>query len=63
MALYDYKCKNSECDTVIEVSHKITESPEIKCEKCGSEMAKLISASSFKLKGEGWYANGYSGKK
>lgn len=63
MALYDYSCTNPECKTLTEISHRITENPEVKCGNCGSVMTKLISASSFKLKGEGWYANGYSGKK
>ncbi len=33
-----------------------------KCEKCGGELVRVISASSFVLKGGGWYKDAYSKK-
>jgi len=41
---------------------KITE-PAIKtCPHCKSSVKKLISQTSFQLKGSGWYATDYAGK-
>lgn len=61
MALYQYKC--SSCGHEQEVSHRMTETPEIKCEKCNNECKKVICASSFNLKGGGWHSGGFSAKK
>jgi predicted nucleic acid-binding Zn ribbon protein len=33
-----------------------------KCPKCGGESKKIISLSSFHLKGGGWYVTDYKGK-
>jgi putative FmdB family regulatory protein len=60
MALYDYKCTN--CPTTTEISHKMLDESKHYCPNCSSEMNKLISPTSFKLKGEGWYTSGYSAK-
>lgn len=39
----------------------ITEQPIKKCPECGKNKAqKLISNTSFVLKGSGWYSDGYS---
>lgn len=57
MPLYEYKC--DKCDKVYEVMQKFSD-PEIKlCEVCGSEVYKLMSRTSFQLKGSGWYASDY----
>jgi len=32
----------------------------IKCQKCGKDMKKIISLSSFHLKGGGWASSGYT---
>jgi predicted nucleic acid-binding Zn ribbon protein len=43
---------------------RITDSPIRKCEKCGRLKAKkMISQTSFVLKGSGWYVTDYGGKK
>ena len=34
-----------------------------KCESCGGDMSKLISQTSFSLKGKGWYATDYKNTK
>ncbi len=34
----------------------------IKCWRCGGEAKKIISNSTFALKGGGWFASGYSKK-
>ena len=35
----------------------------IKCEQCKGKMKKIISQSSFHLKGTGWYVTDYASKK
>lgn len=61
MPLYEYKCE--ECGNVLEVIQRFSDDPMDKCPKCGGAMSKLISNTSFVLKGGGWYADGYAGKK
>jgi len=50
MPTYDYKCKS--CENVQEEIHSLKDSPEIKCNKCGSVCEKTFSPSgNFVLKG------------
>lgn len=58
MPVYEYECK--ECEKVFEVSQKIADEPLSKCPECQAPVKKLMSMSSFQLKGGGWYADGYS---
>ncbi|MDO8461231.1 MAG: zinc ribbon domain-containing protein [Deltaproteobacteria bacterium] len=60
MPIYEYKC--SKCSQVFEIFHKITEKKAQKCARCGSRLERLISQTSFALKGEGWYKDGYTKK-
>jgi predicted nucleic acid-binding Zn ribbon protein len=41
---------------------KIADSPLTKCEKCGGRLQKLVSNSSFVLRGTGWYKTDYVAK-
>ena len=59
MPVYEYECKS--CENIIEIQQKISEDPLTSCPDCGSEVKKLVSRSSFHLKGQGWYSDGYSG--
>ena len=59
MPVYEYECP--QCKKVHEVQQKMTDEPLSTCPECGGEVKKLISVSSFQLKGGGWYADGYSG--
>jgi len=59
--IYEYKCPK--CDTVIEELQGFDD-PAPECEKCLKEqkkikMQKIISRTSFQLKGGGWYKDGY----
>ena len=57
MPLYEYRC--SECCQTTERLAKIDDPPPV-CEPCGERvMEKLISASSFQLKGTGWAHDSY----
>ncbi len=58
MPIYEYECKS--CENVFEVQQRMTDNPLKKCPDCNGEVKKLISASSFQLKGGGWYSDGYS---
>jgi putative FmdB family regulatory protein len=57
MPIYEYGC--SECGEQIEVFQKISDEPLTLCPDCGGELSKLVSSTSFVLKGGGWYADGY----
>jgi putative FmdB family regulatory protein len=61
MPIYEYKCRK--CGNQFEVFQGISD-PEIKtCKFCRGKVQKLVSLSSFSLKGSGWYATDYKGKK
>jgi len=61
MPVYEYYC--TKCAAVHEVSQKITDKPIASCPVCKSKkIKKLISRSSFQLKGTGWYVTDYRGK-
>lgn len=58
MPVYEYEC--SKCKKVFEVQQHIADEPVAVCPDCGGPVHKLISRSSFQLKGGGWYSDGYS---
>ncbi|HIJ79187.1 MAG: zinc ribbon domain-containing protein [Desulfobulbaceae bacterium] len=60
MPIYEYQCGS--CQEVTEVWQSLSEEPMSTCPSCSGTMKKLISQSSFHLKGGGWYADGYNGK-
>lgn len=63
MPIYEYKC--SKCHNHFETMQKMADEPKAPCPKCGGMGKRLISQSSFALKGGGWYKDGYAstGKK
>ncbi len=60
MPIYEYRC--SECGKEFEMMQKITDDPLSKCKFCHGNVQKLISNSSFHLKGTGWYVTDYARK-
>lgn len=58
MPVYEYECQ--ECDKVFEVQQRISDDPLSSCPECQGQVKKLMSMSSFQLKGSGWYADGYA---
>jgi putative FmdB family regulatory protein len=60
MPIYEYSCPK--CGE-FETTQRITDAPLKKCPTCKSKVQKLISNTSFQLKGSGWYATDYGGKK
>ena len=58
MPLYDYECKK--CETVHEVTQKMSEPVLTECPVCQSkDIKKLLSLGSFALKGTGFYTTDY----
>ncbi len=60
MPIYEYKC--SQCGKVLEVIQKFSDAPLDACPHCSGGLQKLISHSSFHLKGSGWYVTDYANK-
>jgi len=60
MPLYEYRCKA--CSKEIEVMQKFSDPRLETCESCGGELKKLVSNTSFILKGTGWYVTDYGRK-
>ncbi len=59
MPTYEYRC--DKCGFEFEREQRITEKPIRTCPKCKAQKARrLISATSFVLKGGGWYKDLYS---
>jgi len=59
MPIYEYQCQK--CGT-FEVTQRITEKPLGRCPTCKGKVKKLISNTSFQLKGTGWYVTDYARK-
>ncbi len=59
MPIYEYDCQR--CGT-FEATQRITDKPLAKCPTCKSKVRKLISNTSFQLKGTGWYVTDYARK-
>jgi putative FmdB family regulatory protein len=60
MPLYEYECE--QCGKLEEVLQKISEDPLTTCGHCSGRLHKLISSSTFHLKGSGWYVTDYAQK-
>ena len=59
MPVYEYECQK--CGT-FETTQRITDEPLSKCPTCKGKVKKLISNTSFQLKGTGWYITDYARK-
>jgi putative FmdB family regulatory protein len=60
MPIYEYKCE--QCGNVEEALQRISDDPLTTCEHCSGKLHKLISHSTFHLKGSGWYVTDYANK-
>jgi putative FmdB family regulatory protein len=59
MPTYEYRCKK--CGE-FEFTQRITAAALTRCPACRGKVTKLISNTSFQLKGSGWYATDYARK-
>jgi putative FmdB family regulatory protein len=57
MPIYEYQCGS--CGATVEAIQKFSDPPLTQCEKCAGPLSKLVSRTSFQLKGTGWYATDY----
>lgn len=59
MPIYEYHC--SKCGD-FETMQKMSDKPLTQCPTCRRKVTKLISNTSFQLKGSGWYITDYARK-
>ena|SRR5690242_9010045 len=57
MPIYEYRCEH--CGDFEEMQ-RITDPPLARCPKCKRKVRRLISNTSFQLKGSGWYVTDYA---
>ena len=60
MPIYEYICEK--CGSHIEAMQKVSDAPLKRCQKCRGKLEKIVSRTSFQLKGGGWYLSDYSRK-
>lgn len=60
MPIYEYEC--DKCGSIIEKFQTFSEKPLTKCDHCSGKVHRIISQSTFHLKGSGWYVTDYAGK-
>ncbi len=58
MPIYEYRCLS--CGYQFEEMQRISDEPIKTCPKCGGPVQRLISNTSFILKGSGWYKTDYT---
>lgn len=58
MPIYEYKC--TKCGKHHEIIQRHNDKPVTRCPECGGRTKKLISNTSFVLKGTGWYKTDYA---
>jgi len=63
MPIYEYVC--DKCGKLNDVLQKVNDPPPEQCNACGAKGAlkKIVSRSSFILRGGGWYSDLYSSTK
>jgi putative FmdB family regulatory protein len=60
--IYEFVCEA--CGRVAEVMQKVSDPAPAACPGCGQgPLSRLVSRTSFQLKGGGWYADLYASKK
>jgi len=57
MPIYEYDC--NKCGAFEKVQ-KISDGPLDICPECGGPVKRVVSQTSFALKGSGWYKDGYA---
>jgi putative FmdB family regulatory protein len=60
MPIYEYRC--SICNHQFESLQKVGARALQKCPECSGKLEKLVSRTSFQLKGGGWFDQGYGSK-
>ena len=60
MPIYEYEC--TKCGNIEEALQKFSDKPLTKCKHCTGKLHKLVSQSTFHLKGTGWDVTDYADK-
>jgi putative FmdB family regulatory protein len=60
MPVYEYEC--TKCNRITEAWQKFSDKPLETCRHCSGKLHRIISQSTFHLKGTGWYATDYANK-
>lgn len=60
MPIYEYECES--CGNHTEAMQRFSDAPLQECTKCHGKLKRLISQSTFHLKGTGWYVTDYASK-
>ena len=60
MPIYEYEC--TKCGNIEEALQNFSDKPLTKCKHCTGKLHKLVSQSTFHLKGTGWYVTDYADK-
>ncbi|MBW1742500.1 MAG: zinc ribbon domain-containing protein [Deltaproteobacteria bacterium] len=60
MPIYEYECTS--CRNITEAWQKFSDKPLKMCEHCSGKLHKIMSQSTFHLKGTGWYVTDYANK-
>lgn len=61
MPIYEYQCDN--CEHKLERLQKLNDDLLLTCPECDEDsLRKLVSATSFRLKGTGWYETDFKDK-
>ncbi len=61
MPIYEYRCED--CEQIFEEWQRNFEEKQVICPVCGSNAERIISNTSFILKGSGWYVTDYCDRK
>jgi len=60
MPIYEYVCQK--CGHHLEVMQKLSDKPLTRCPECRGKLEKILSQTSFQLKGSGWYVSDYTSR-
>ena len=60
MPIYEYEC--TQCGKIEEAIQKFSDKPLKTCRHCSGKLHRLISQSTFHLKGSGWYVTDYANR-
>ncbi len=58
MPIYEYRC--DECEQIFEEWQKDFEERDMPCPVCGNRCKRIMSNTTFVLKGTGWYVTDYA---
>lgn len=61
MPIYEYQCES--CSKEFERFQKVSDAPLETCPDCHGKVKRIVSRTSFSLKGSGWYKDGYTSTK